>query len=570
MTADGAVSEHIAVANWRIAEALVAAVGDCGVQDFVVSPGSRSGPLAVAAVSNPQVRVHVVLDERSAAFRALGLTKASGKPCALICTSGSAPAHYFPAVIEAWHACLPMVILSSDRPPELRHCHAGQTVDQTHFYGSHVRMYAELPVPGADWPGKGSRGLRQLVQICRRAVGTAVGPVAGAVQINVPLREPLLPQSGAQALAGESNSFPRLGPLPVLQSTSDELVVLPSRTLILSGALPGGLAPALAEELVQMSNSAGLPLLADGASPLRHWADRLPLLVTQYDRLARSQLDSALRPQGLLCLGEPPLSKAFRAWLAELDIPAWQIGPGKPDMNPCFARMEYLGTGWPRGLQAVPAAPEFSDAWREANLEASATQQAALTQPHEFFEGDLWNALPDLLDEGTAVLIANSLAIRDAEWFMPASTKRLRVFSQRGANGIDGTVSIARGLAAGLRQSVVLVTGDLALLHDSNGLLGSATDPYGLFVILLNNNGGGIFELLPAAQQAAFEQVYATAQAIDFSQLVGAHQGIHSRAASTADVHEAWLSWDRRGLRVVEVAIDRKVSAGLHRKFLNP
>jgi 2-succinyl-5-enolpyruvyl-6-hydroxy-3-cyclohexene-1-carboxylate synthase len=505
----------------------------------------------------------VILDERSAAFTALGMAKASARPAVLICTSGSAPAHYFPAVIEAAHAAIPLIVLSADRPPELRHCHAGQTIDQQHLFGSHVRFFAELPVPNSNATAP------HLRESARRAVQAALGLPAGPVHLNVPFPEPLLPAAtdASTALAlPHAEPGGRLSPLQVSVSAP---VQLPARLLILSGALPG-LFPEEDMARIHAMSANGIPVLADASSPLRSQAGHLPSLIRHYDLILRSISDDALLPDGILCYGEPPLSKVLRSWIAQHDISGWQCGPGKVGINPAQANWNYIGSHLPETVAAPPVATAFAAAWQAAESSAARQMEARFASAHPLFEGDILRALPAMLEQGAPLFLANSLTVRAAEWFQGASDKRLRVFSQRGANGIDGNVSVARGIAAALRSPAVMVAGDLAVLHDSNGLLGAAADPFGLFIILLNNQGGGIFELLPAAETARFEQLFATPQTINFQALAEAHGCGYARADSVQALADNYTSWNRRGLHIVEIPINRSSSAALHRQFLQP
>jgi 2-succinyl-5-enolpyruvyl-6-hydroxy-3-cyclohexene-1-carboxylate synthase len=561
------ISARAGEANPPFGALVIQALHRLGVEHFVVSPGSRSTPLALAVAALGDACSTVCLDERSAAFYALGRIKATGRPVAVLCTSGSAGAHYFPAVIEAREAALPLIVLTADRPPELRHCHAGQTIDQQKLYGSYPVFYAELPLPETD-----PLLLRQVREICRRAVECALGVPGGPVHLNCPFREPFFPESGDIAALDVSIVD---GLRPVVRSTADTggIPELPVRTLILAG--PRALMDPASEleALVSFATRRGFPILTDGSNPLRYGQPASAPIIIHHDRIARDEaLWESLAPEAVLLWGEPPTSKFLRQRLAGIDVPGYQIGGGKQGMNPVHGQIEWGGSSVAGFVGRIGGEKGgYGDDWIQADTAIEASLVAALSQPHELFEGDIHRLLGDHLPAGIPVCFASSLAIRDAEWFMPRREAPLLPFSQRGANGIDGTVSLARGIAAGCGKSACLVTGDLAFLHDSNGLLGSATDKHGLLVVLINNSGGGIFELLPVARECAdFERVFATPQKVDFRRLVEAHGGKHQLIDSLEELQWAIEVWSGRGLTVAEIAVDRKASRDLHRRFIRP
>jgi len=554
-------TERAGAANAAFGSTVVNSLRAFGVEHFLLCPGSRSTPLALAVGNLPAERRTVLLDERSAAFHALGRVKATRRPVALLCTSGTAAAEFYPAVIEAREAGLPLIVLTADRPPELRHCQAGQTIDQAKLYGTYPLFYAELPLPE---PEDGLlRGCREL---CRRAVESALSAVPGPVHLNCPFREPFFATDG---LAGIKALPVKEEPVSPLRTVSAE-VSLPARTLLLAGPLPWEADETEIESLLRLSREHCLPLLADAANPLRHRAEEVPYLLTGYDAVARSkELREELRPEALLVWGSVPTSKALRQWLAELDSPAWQAGPGVPGANPFHARLRYGGNCLAGFLDSLRVAESnYALAWRDVEARFRKGRETAFAGgAGEWFEGEVHRRLPELLAPGTPVLFANSLAVRDAEWFLPANNRRLRPHSLRGANGIDGTLSAARGLAAGSGRPAVLVTGDLAFLHDSNGLLGAADADPGLLVLLLNNGGGGIFDLLPVASRpgVAYEELFATPQRVDFARLVEAHGGRWHPATDAETLAAAVARFDGRGLLVVEIKVSRTPSR--HRRL---
>ena len=323
--------------------------------------------------------------------------------------------------------------------------------------------------------------------------------------------------------------------------------------------------------MAELARAGGFPILADGSHPLRHAPDAAGLTVIHYDRIARREdLWKELQPEAAILIGEPPTSKALREALAALDLPGYLVGPGKQAINPVHGKVQWLGDSV-ESLLDIPfeAASCYRDCWLDADREMEQRLAGLLDRPHDLFEGDIHRALAEELPEGAPVVYASSLAIRDADWFMPRTGKRLRPISQRGANGIDGTVSLARGMANALGQPTWLVTGDLAFLHDGNGLANLSAGRDSLFVVLINNHGGGIFEMLPVAHRSRrFEDFYATPQRTDIAQLVRAHGGGHAVCPGIDEFRQALRDWDGQGLMVAEIPVDRKLSKELHRNLI--
>ncbi len=552
-------------ANLLIGELVIRALRSLGVKHFVVSPGSRSSPLIMAFEEVEEDGFSIVLDERSAAFQALGRIKATGNPVGLICTSGTAGAHYYPAVIEARESGLPLIVLTADRPPELRHCHAGQTIDQLKLFGSYPVFYAEMPIPVMN-----KLLFRQVREICRSAVEAAMGSPGGPVHLNCPFREPFFPIAGEKPALDYSLLD---GLKPVLSEVSESGTVpkLPERTLILAGPRPGLDSSDEVEAVLALSQKRGWPILADASNPLRHHPQFPEAVVVHYDRISRDpELWNKLAPEAVVMWGEPPTSKILRQQLMDSDVTGYLVSDGKRTMNPFHGRIEWVGSSMVNFVEKCSStAGNYVNSWIETDRSMESDLQIKLKEPHSLFEGDIHRMLGRALPNSAPVFYASSLAIRDAEWFMPANGKRFRPFSQRGANGIDGTLSLARGVASGLKSPLWLVTGDLTFLHDGNGLLGAADDDTGLFVILVNNNGGGIFELLPVAQRCQkFEELYATPQNVDLSQLVAAHGGRHQVCEDVNSLENAIRSWDGEGLVVAEIRVERKLSKELHKQHL--
>ena len=538
-----------------------------GVRAVVVSPGSRSTPLAFAFARHAGIEAIPVLDERSAAFYALGMAKRELRPVALLCTSGTAGAHYFPAVIEAHESGVPLIVITADRPPEMRGCASGQTIDQHRLYGSHVNLYHELAVPEA------SLGLlRYLRQTVAHAVERSLAPLAGPVHLNAPFRDPLVPAEDGGATEAFASGVDWEGffahvapPRPVAAVSQVPVFSHAVRGVIVAGPSLAADPRAHAAAAGELSRRLGWPVLADGLSPLRNHAAALPHLVTRYDAILRTAAaDDSLRPEMILCLGEWPTSKVLRGWAEASRAPVLFVterpdnrdalhGPSRRVVIPLQAFAEGMPTaGAPNAYERLWAGHE---ARARAALDARLAAEEALIEPKAAWI--LGRALP----AGTAVSVANSMPARDMEFVWPANDRGYRVFSSRGANGIDGTLSTALGVAHGFAPAVLL-TGDLAFLHDANGLLTAPRFKGGLTVVLVNNRGGGIFEHLPVSQFGpVFEEFFATPQAVDFAGLCAAHGVTHVHVEDWPHFEGLVSSLPAQGIRVLEIAADRKRDA---------
>ena len=547
------------------AGAIVETLARLGLRRAVVSPGSRSAPLAFAVAEHPGLESIPVLDERSAAFFALGLAKRDRRPTLLVCTSGTAGANFLPALVEAQESGTPLVVLTADRPPEMRGCASGQTIDQQKLYGDHVNFYHELALPAAEEPL-----LRYVRQTVGSAWAAALAPRAGPVHLNAPFRDPLPPTADgstekfAEGIDWE-RFFAQLAPL----QPGEPMSVGPAwprgtRGVIVAGPAqppePGAYAAAVAE----IARKLGWPVLADGLSPARHHASLIPRLVTAYDSILRdSAAGERLRPDAVLCLDDWPTSKVLRAWLEKQDAPTW-IATARPEnRDSLHSRTRHLAmsaAGLAAGLLAAEAPADYCEAWAEHERKARAVLDEALRVEPGLFEPKAAWLLAQYLPKGTPIFVANSMPVRDAEYFWPANDRRIRPYFNRGANGIDGTLSTALGVAHG-GAPAVLLTGDLALLHDMGGFLLGRRFRGGLTVVLVNNRGGGIFEHLPVAQfEPPFEEFFATPQDADFGKLCEAFGVGHVLVRDWTHFTEL-VSELPGGIRVLELRTDRKKDA---------
>ena len=543
-----------------LAEALVQG----GVRQVVLSPGSRSAPLTLALAQHPQLEALAVLDERSAAFFALGLARQTQRPVVLGCTSGTAAANYYPAVVEAFESGVPLVVLTADRPPELRACSSGQTIDQQKLYGGFVTFHHELAVPEATLPR-----LAYLRQTVAQALARAQGPSAGPVHLNCPFRDPLVPvgeEATARALASV------LGPeffapagVPEIRETTltVDVSAWPARGVIVAGPERTAEPAAYAQAVRALAAALGWPVLADALSPVRQHlaADEV---VTAYDALLREPARArALQPDRILCLGGWPTSKVLRAWVGQSPAEIVLLTDTAHNRDSLHGRTRHWrGTvGQVRVRGARAADPAYGAAWRQAERAARQALDTALANITDLLEPKAAWLLAHQLPERTPVVVANSMPVRDLEYFWPATARRLDVFFNRGANGIDGTLSTALGVAHGGRPTVLL-TGDLSFLHDTNGLLLRPILRGSLTIVLIDNRGGGIFEHLPVAQfDPPFEQFFATPQAVDFAALCAAHGVAYVPVADWAQFTALMATLPPQGVRVLAVATERKRDA---------
>ncbi len=544
-----------------------------GLQTAIACPGSRSTPLTVAFAQHPQIETLPIVDERSAAFFALGVAKQQGLPVVLICTSGTAGANFYPAVIEAYYSHVPLIVLTADRPPELRNCHAGQAINQTQLYGKYSRDYVEIATPSVDLTL-----LRYLRQSLCHAWQIAQFPVAGAVHLNVPFRDPLppLPDGTTADLAAsweDEDFFGHVTPPNITTVMANITTVMKAvndwqdcdRGIIIGGLAQPQAPAKYVDAIAHLSQSLGFPVLAEGLSPLRNYRDRNPYLISTYDTLLRNpQLPQNLQPDLVIQIGELPISKELRAWLEQTQPQRWIIDPHPENFDPLHGKTRHLCLSVEQLATQLPdikTASAYLHQWLQAETEMRSRIDTTLDSLEDRFEGKMAWLLSQTLPPQTPLFIANSMPVRDVEYFWQPNRDRLQPFFNRGANGIDGTLSTAMGIAHRNRSSVLL-TGDLALLHDSNGFLQASRLQGHLTIILINNNGGGIFEMLPIAKfDTVFEDYFATPQTVDFAALCQTH-GIQYELISTWDTLRDRLNpLPATGVRLLEIRCDRHSDA---------
>jgi 2-succinyl-5-enolpyruvyl-6-hydroxy-3-cyclohexene-1-carboxylate synthase len=531
--------------SWVFARTLVDELARAGLTDAVVAPGSRSAPLALALAEQPGVRLHVLLDERSVSFFALGLSRASGRAAAVLCTSGTAAANFHPAVIEADLSRVPLLVLTADRPPELRGTGANQTIDQAKLYGDSVRWFAD---PGPPRPGPGAATFwRSLAaRAWAEAAGAGAGP-AGPVHLNLPFDEPLVPQDlHVPAEPGREGGLPWLrAPGRAVRPGADEVAALGAlvrrarRGMIVAGwGVPAS--AELTAAVRALADATGWPLLADPLSGLRDHDAGGAALVSTYDALLRArEFAASQRPDLVVRLGAPPTSKLLNGWLGA-DVPQVLLDPDGLWPDPHRVAGLRLGSDPVALLREAAAAARPADAdwpagWAAAELLARGTIDQLLDSWEEPFEGRVARDLAAALPSGAALIAGSSMPVRDLEAYA-APRAGLRYLSNRGASGIDGTVATALGAAAAHPGPVAALLGDLALLHDASSLLYAARQPAGAVLVVLDNDGGGIFSFLPQAELPRhFELLFGTPHGLDLAAIAMA-AGLPCRTVAKAGV----------------------------------
>ena len=557
-------------ANTAFARTLVDEFVRAGVRHASVSPGSRNAPLALALVQDGRLRVEVHLDERSAGFFALGCARASGRPAIVCCTSGTAAAHLHPAVLEAAHSRVPMLVCTADRPPELRDTGAGQTIDQVGLYGRVPRWSVDVEAP-ADRPGIGA----WWRSIAARAAASASGPPAGPVHLNLAFREPLAPTGTALVDApGRADGRPWTVTTPPVRHADPATVQrlaaavrdVTRGVLVVGGG--GGLTPGVVDRFVQAT---GWPVLPDALAGLRAGTGA----VSTYDALLRvEEFATTHRPDLVIRVGASPTSAATARWLADAGA-QWLLDPDGQWLDPGHTATERVAAEPDVVLtdlldQLAPGAPmsSWGTSWHDADRRARDAIAEQLAGSEEPFEGRIARDVVAALPEAATLVVASSMPVRDVDTFADPRAD-VRIIANRGVNGIDGFASTTLGVAAATRLPTVGLTGDLSFLHDTNGLLGAAGRALDATFVVVDNRGGGIFSFLPYQHQVApeqFERILATPPDVDIADVARTYGLPVAEAEKASDVLPALRdALAAGGVRLVRVRTDRDANVARHR-----
>ena len=559
---------------------LVETLARLGLTTAIICPGSRSTPLTIAFASHHEIDTIPILDERSAAFFALGKAKRTGLPVALVCTSGTAGANFYPGVIEAEESGVSLIIITADRPPELRNSHAGQTIDQVKLYGNYPNWYVELALPEA------SLGMLQyLRQNIIQGWERAQFPFKGVVHVNVPFREPLAPITQSDILALEAE-FPVTEFFSHICSTSDYKLqscydYISKWQSCDQGIIIAGLAqpenPQLyCQAIAQLSQQLKFPVLAEALSPLRNYSGINPYLISTYDLILRNQkLATQLVPEIIIQIGELPTSKQLRQWIEKNTHSRYIIVPRADNFDPLHSKTIHLRTDIQEIINNIELDCQplhnssYLQQWCDLDMQAQEKINHTMESLEELFEGKISWLLSKTLTEQTSVFLANSMSVRNAEFFWIPNNKCINPYFNRGANGIDGTLSSALGMAYG-EENNILLTGDLALLHDTNGFLINNKFHGHLTIILVNNHGGGIFEMLPIAEfEPPFEEYFATPQQVNFAKLCETYGIEYKLITSWKQLQKLLNPLPKTGIRLIEVPTNRKLDGQWLKHYLS-
>lgn len=566
--------------------ALVDEFYQLGVRHAVFSPGSRSTTMAMLFKEHEGFETYMNIDERSASFMALGIAKAHKEPTVLVCTSGSAVAHYLPAVLEAQYSGVPLIVLSADRPHTLLHVGAPQTVDQHKIFGTAVNYFEELAVP------QESHYYTYPRQVARKAYMKAMDTKKGPVHINVPLFEPLVPELSRNHFEAGRSSFkvvkPNYGSVFDCRHENDlthinnavdiahgndgtneinDLFKRYERILILAG-------PQIdideAETIRSFGAALQAPILADPLSNVRGCGTS-KVVISTYDALLAGQaLWHELKPDCVIQFGQIVVSKRVQQMIASwTDVEYIEVNPTMDSMNPTgktTIQMQASIEVFTNLYGKNNSSDTYLNIWQRLEQEGKMQLSTAIDEPH-CFEGRTIRELQDHIPEDGQVFVANSMTIRDFDYFWFSGESKAVLYGNRGVNGIDGTISTALGLAVNGRPTY-LVTGDLSLFHDLNGLAVAKTHNLNLTIILHNNDGGGIFEYLPQKGTKHFDYLFSTSQGLDYSGAAKLYGCGYTKISSPDELSSALAKIGQEsGVHIIEIPTNREYSRELHKKY---
>ena len=574
MSSDSALDAYI------YASAFVDEMARAGVRHVCISPGSRSTPLALAIANEPSLKSWVHVDERSCGFFAIGISRALGEPVALLCTSGTAAANFFPAVVEARSAGIPLLVMTADRPPELRDVGAAQTIDQNRLYGAHAKWFVEVALPEATPPM-----LRYARALAGRAVAQALESPPGPVHLNFPFRDPLVPSAGADLRINEGRADGR----PWVKVTRSRRSLDDREVRAVAARITAAKKPIivcgpqydteLARPLTDLAHSIGAPILADPLSQVRWGSHDRGAIIDRYDAVLRHEKTaSELEPDLIIRIGGTATSKALLQFLerqgsAPLIVIAESQWPDPSLLAEEMVRADP-SVACAQLARIISNRSESDNEWLDRWLEADRIARGALEQHactiSEAFEGAAVADVVSVMPDASTLFVSNSMPVRDLDAFGPGDERSIRVMCNRGANGIDGVVSTALGAAAARKISgpLVLIVGDLAFYHDMNGLLAARLHGIDATIVILNNDGGGIFSFLPQAQLPDhFEKLFGTPHGLDFEGAASIYGATYELAHDSASLRRCVADGiSRGGLRLVEMRTERARNVVLHRE----
>ncbi|WP_404459197.1 2-succinyl-5-enolpyruvyl-6-hydroxy-3-cyclohexene-1-carboxylic-acid synthase [Sutcliffiella horikoshii] len=550
-----------------------------GLEDAVISPGSRSTPIALLLAEHPAVNSTVLIDERSAAFYALGLAKTKGKPVVILCTSGTAATNYYPAIVEAYQSRIPLIVLTADRPHELRDVGAPQAIDQLKMYGDYVKWFVEMSLP---------EDTRSMIRYARtmaaRAAGTSLSAPKGPVHLNFPLREPLIPDLEADELwskyieSNESIIEVNVGEYSISDDQARFFAMLMSerkKGIIVCGEMAQSKVDAFSKAVTELSQTLQYPIFADPLSGLRTGTHEKDSIIEGYDAFLRSDdVKKNLEPEIIIRFGAMPVSKFLMQYISKSSNAIQVVVDGDGGWRDPTLQASYMVHAEEtlfchKVLESLTARDSFE--WLDGIKSLNDVTKKILSEEDNLsgmFEGRIISELQVMLPDSSAVFVGNSMPIRDVDTFLYTDDKKLTVLANRGANGIDGVVSTALA-ASKAYENLVLVIGDLSFYHDMNGLLAAKLLKLNVTIVLVNNNGGGIFSFLPQSKvEKHFEALFGTPTGMNFEHAVKLYEGDYMRAENWQEFQKAvTYSINNKGLKVIEVPTNRAENEEIHRKL---
>ncbi|MCM3611554.1 2-succinyl-5-enolpyruvyl-6-hydroxy-3-cyclohexene-1-carboxylic-acid synthase [Planococcus sp. MERTA32b] len=536
-----------------------------GVKNVVISPGSRSTPLAYACMKEEGLTVYRQIDERSAAYFALGMAKASGEPVMLLCTSGTAAANYFPAIVEAFYARIPLIVVTADRPHELREVGAPQAINQIDLFGSHVKWSVDLPMPEPE------NRLDFLVRHLHRSVKNAASEPRGPVHLNVPFREPLILDFEQQYnSAGEITHLKDESRL----SSSVEQFLMETVKAEKGLLIIGEMTERMPDEFWSFIRKLNWPVLADPLSNVRGNIDEncKDLIIDSYDAILKSEVfKGVMEPSVVIRIGPQPVSKPLTLYLAAVKPETYAVFDESPMMRDAQSVVTHHIQASPDGLWRLPIETKESNSYTEKWTAASELfwELAEVHCNEKLDEGVLAKVLFDELDN-CDLIVSSSMPIRDTDTYFKSTSRDVMIYANRGANGIDGVVSTAFGVQAAKKRPAYLFIGDLSFLHDMNGLIASKMQETDLTIIVMNNDGGGIFSYLPQSQEERyFEELFGTPTGLKFEDAARMYDADYAAVETKEQFVEALRTKKQKAVKIIEVFTDRETNVRVHRELWN-
>ncbi len=570
------------------ADTFVRVLVSCGVKYASLSPGSRNTPLILAFASNKKIKSFVHVDERSSGFFALGLAKATNTPVAIVCTSGTATAELYPAIIEAYQQRVPLIVCTADRPPELRGRGANQTINQNNLYKNHIRWFYDTGLPEPD-----IKSLAKLKEAANKAFDKSLLSAKGPVHINFPFKKPFEPNFftdevdkdtfvfAGKSDVNDSQTLHKIGANFAQKSWVKnilKLVIEKPKGIIIAG--PGNLGKNFINECNKLSLKLGYPVFADGTSQLRFGRHGKENIISNYDAFLRSEtFAKQIQPEIILQFGRTITSKGLETFLSNCSADRFMINNYGDWFDPSEKAKAAYSCDPSLFCKTMNQKLDQKNFVREANdwhakiknaEEKSSILKSKIIDESEFpNESRIIEEILKSAPDGCSIMLSNSMPVRDFDYFASNKNKSITVYNNRGASGIDGITSTALGISAANKKPTILITGDLAFYYDLNSLLYAQKYKTSLTIVLINNNGGGIFEILPISSYGKiFKQYFVTPHKLNFSKFVEAYGGKHYSIKSWKQFQKLFIHATKgKQLTVLEVKTNAAVSVKLRRKY---